>query len=231
MRVREIADIKFAEPKATTITWRLNTFFTKEPQTLAWIDGFGRDDVFFDVGANVGLYSLYAAKRGCQVYAFEPIAANYHYLQKNIGLNGWFERCVAYCCALSDADGIDMLYLDSGAPGKSMASYAEQVSERLTPKISRERQGCVAFTLDSFVAKAAIPRPTHIKIDVDGLEHKVVAGAAAVIAAAKSVLIELNPAIPQHAGLIEMMHRHGFVTRSKPVKNVENQLFVRDGSL
>jgi hypothetical protein len=39
------------------------TFFTKEPETLAWIDIFERGSVFYDVGANIGLYSIYAVKK------------------------------------------------------------------------------------------------------------------------------------------------------------------------
>ncbi len=51
--------------------WRVQTFFEKEPETLEWIDGFSANDVFWDVGANMGLYTLYAASKGTQVLAFE----------------------------------------------------------------------------------------------------------------------------------------------------------------
>ena len=43
---------------------RARTLLTKEPETILWIDDFNKDDVFWDVGANIGPYSLYAAKRG-----------------------------------------------------------------------------------------------------------------------------------------------------------------------
>jgi len=53
--------------------YRYNTFFSKEPETLNWIDGFEQNSVFYDIGANVGLYSIYAAKKkNAQVYSFEP---------------------------------------------------------------------------------------------------------------------------------------------------------------
>ncbi len=42
--------------------YRIKTFSTKEPETLAWIDSFESDAVFWDVGANIGLYSIYAVK-------------------------------------------------------------------------------------------------------------------------------------------------------------------------
>ena len=48
---------------------RVNTFFTKEPETLDWIDGFEENSVFFDIGSNVGLYSCYAVKqKKCKVF-------------------------------------------------------------------------------------------------------------------------------------------------------------------
>ena len=42
--------------------YRCKTFKTKEPDTLTWIEQMGEDSVFWDIGANVGLYSIYAAK-------------------------------------------------------------------------------------------------------------------------------------------------------------------------
>src|SRR5215510_9943048 len=57
---------------------RAKSVLTKEPDTIRWIDSFDRSDVFWDVGANVGVFSLYAARsRGVRVLAFEPSADNY----------------------------------------------------------------------------------------------------------------------------------------------------------
>jgi hypothetical protein len=53
--------------------WRAKTFSTKEPETLEWIDSIQKDSILWDVRANIGLYSIYAAKRqNCSVWAFEP---------------------------------------------------------------------------------------------------------------------------------------------------------------
>ena len=68
--------------------WRSNTFSIKEPETLEWIDRFQRGSVFWDVGANVGIYSCYAAKRSnSKVFAFEPSVFNLELLARNIVLN------------------------------------------------------------------------------------------------------------------------------------------------
>ena len=60
-----------------TLLMRANTFFSKEPETLAWIDAMTENDVLFDVGANIGIYSVYAALKGLKVFAFEPESLNY----------------------------------------------------------------------------------------------------------------------------------------------------------
>ena len=68
--------------------YRADTFSTKEPETLSWIDNFDNESTFWDIGANIGLYSCYAAKKkNCNVYAFEPSIFNLEWLAKNIHTN------------------------------------------------------------------------------------------------------------------------------------------------
>jgi len=68
--------------------YRVDSFSTKEPETLEWIDSFPRGSVVWDIGANVGLYSCYAAQaRGCKVFSFEPSVFNLELLARNIFLN------------------------------------------------------------------------------------------------------------------------------------------------
>ena len=65
----------FATPNQMT-KWRADSIYEKEPCTLEWIDSFAADDVLFDIGANVGMYTIWAAAtRGCRVFAFEPGSA------------------------------------------------------------------------------------------------------------------------------------------------------------
>ena len=67
--------------------YRLRTFNEKEPEMLDWVDGNLRDeDILFDVGANIGIYSIYAALRKpkATVYAFEPEYSNLNQLKQNI---------------------------------------------------------------------------------------------------------------------------------------------------
>ena len=67
---------------------RANTFSSKEPETLEWIDSMQKKSILWDVGANVGTYSCYAAKKmELQVFAFEPSVFNLSLLAQNIYMN------------------------------------------------------------------------------------------------------------------------------------------------
>ena len=83
-------DIKFFTPNQIT-SWRVNTYFSKEPETLEWIDSFeNKDDiVFWDIGANIGLYSIYNSIKNPKstTIAFEPSSSNLRILTRNISIN------------------------------------------------------------------------------------------------------------------------------------------------
>ncbi len=58
--------------------YRADSFYTKEPETVAWIDSFNDNEIFFDIGANIGIYSLYASiTHSCKTFCFEPYHKNY----------------------------------------------------------------------------------------------------------------------------------------------------------
>ena len=66
----DIGPLKFFCPGILP-EYRAKTLLTKEPETIEWIHTFGSDDIMWDIGANVGVYSLYAALRGNRVCSFE----------------------------------------------------------------------------------------------------------------------------------------------------------------
>jgi hypothetical protein len=79
--------LKFIVPNYLS-DWRAQTFSTKEPETLEWIDSMPEHCVLWDVGANIGIYSLYAAQsKGAKVFAFEPSIFNLELLARNIHTN------------------------------------------------------------------------------------------------------------------------------------------------
>src|SRR5690348_776383 len=141
---------------------RLRTLFSKEPITLAWIDTFLEGETLYDVGANVGMYTIYAAViRGARVYAFEPEALNYAELNKNIFLNQLHERVLAYCVALSDVDMADRLLLSDFGLGISYHDFQENswtgdkafAPDWVVSRDNRPQQGCIGRRMDSLVAE------------------------------------------------------------------------------
>ena len=94
--------LRYATPNKMCL-WRAKTLATKEPSTIGWLDSLQPDAPLLDVGANVGMYSIYAAVvRRSRVFAFEPESQNYALLCRNIVLNEASGRIVAWSAALSD---------------------------------------------------------------------------------------------------------------------------------
>jgi FkbM family methyltransferase len=210
--VREGAEVVFAAVNEFT-AWRTRTAMVKEPGTIAWIEEFSPGEVLFDVGANVGLYALCAARfRSARVFAFEPESQNYALLNANIHRNRLHDTVIAYCVALSDETRFDALYLSAFEAGASCHAWGESVQPDGGPMLAAFRQGCFATTLDALVEAGTVPLPHHVKIDVDGIEHKVVRGAARTLAerCVRSVLVEINAKRDDHWSIVDFMLQHGF---------------------
>jgi FkbM family methyltransferase len=146
-----------------------------------------------------------AARRGAKVFAFEPEAQNYALLCRNMTLNEVDGR--AYCLALSDKVGLSTMYLTGQQAGGSCHSLGEKVGHDLQAREGIE-QGAFGYTLD--LVASELPRPDHVKIDVDGFEHRVIAGAKGILATAKSVLIEVNTNLPEHMQMVNDLLDMGF---------------------
>ena len=203
----------FSTPSAFTYL-RAQSIYKKEPWTLEWIAGFKPGEILVDCGANVGMYTIWAAAtRRARVYAFEPEAQNYALLNRNILLNGLTESVSAYCLGLSDESGLSVLHMFDLRAGGSCHSVGEALDFKHEPMTGVAfRQGCVAATLDELVAAGKIPVPNHIKIDVDGFEPKVIDGARRTLEnpAVKSLLIETNPQLEDHRAMVSALNAKGF---------------------
>lgn len=168
---------------------------TKEPETLDWIDSFGPREVLYDIGANIGVFSVYAAlHRDCGVFAFEPEAKNYACLVKNLYLNGLGRRVKALNLGLHDRTAIEFLQLHGMESGAALHALGEPVDwrkERFQPKFE---QSVMAFALDEFIEGFGVPLPNHVKLDVDGNEPKIITGGKRTFSspALISLMIEMN---------------------------------------
>jgi FkbM family methyltransferase len=188
--------LKFSTP-TPTLQWRAQTALSKEPETIRWIDGFLNTDTFWDVGANVGVFSIYAAAvRGLRVLAFEPSADNYAVLCRNVELNKLSDAVVPYCIAFSDATELAHLNSASRTTGAALHQFGRRGDSSAYWPASHGScvQGMVGFSIDDFVQKFDPSFPTHLKIDVDGLELDILRGAANALCDRRlsSVMVELS---------------------------------------
>jgi FkbM family methyltransferase len=209
-----VGSMSFAAPSPQAL-YRAWTSLTKEPDTIAWIDGFSPNSVFFDVGANIGVFSVYAAASGHRVYAFDPVAENHATLQKNIEINGFGSIAACYCVAIDARNGVGSLYVDqTNAGGTSQFDVRTEATQSQRSSICR--------TLDSLVFDDGMPFPAHIKIDVDGNEDKVLAGADRTLVdqRLRSVHIEINGSNVDKTLFREKMEDYGFKAKSAIRNNV-----------
>ena len=168
--------------------WRAQTLMTKEPDSLKWIDSMQPGSVFWDIGANVGALTLYAAQRGdLEVWAFEPAAVNYYCLAANCELNG-FEKRVR-CLQLGFSDKIEIADLHVSQLMTALSfTFKESKKNKPNKKTYPSLQAVQLCTIDDFIDRYRVPVPNYIKIDVPGLTNEIFLGAWRTLA---------NPAIRQ----------------------------------
>jgi FkbM family methyltransferase len=193
--------------------WRIETLFTKEPGTIDWLHSFAPEDVFVDIGANVGMYSMYAGVVSrARVFAFEPESQNYAELCRSIFLNQAQGRILGYCAAIGDKPlELSRLLLSRFSTGGSFHDFGEPSRDYAAD--ARFAQGSVAFALDHLVDAGAVPPPDHVKIDVDGHEHKVIAGMKNLLQRGlpRSLLLECDAKLPNTRAAVDWLLSSGWL--------------------
>ena len=221
--------------------YRAETFETKEPETLRWIDQFGGDGAFYDIGANIGLYSLYyASSKSGRVYAFEPSTLNLRLLSLNVSDNGLASRITIVPSPLTDSNEIATFRLSMLDEGGSMSSFGQVFGHDGSRLQTVLEYDTIGVTLDFMLASGLLREtPSLIKIDVDGIEHLVLRGAEKVLASQslRSILIEVNEdfrelalevrRILEFAGFQMMKREHSDMFEHGAFSHTFNQVWVR----
>jgi FkbM family methyltransferase len=215
--------------------YRVETLLTKEAETIAWIDNWTNRDqspkVFYDVGANIGIYSLYAASKDnrTEVYAFEPVSCNYAALLKNISLNP-SANVNAFKAALSKKIGIDNLYLSDDRVGNSGAQIESPINERGEKYMPLLTEKTLCFSLNSLVNKFYLPVPNYVKIDVDGREGDILTGMSDILrnCKLKSLLVEFND-LETYEKWRKLLSEHNFMEDQR-FENISNHSNTRRAS-
>ena len=227
-------DIKFYCPNKEALEYQ-RELLTREPDTIEWISNFNEGEIYWDVGANVGAYTLYAAKvTKATVLAFEPSAQTFSLLVKNIELNLLSNNVWPLCLALSDRSVLDALNLSHTYASSAFNILGGDVN-CLGEKIDVSfRQMVTAFSIDNFVKLFDPPLPNHIKIDVDSTELQILEGAQELLKneGVKSILVEayLGPGYSDanEIKIKRLLEKFGFkASFCKDNLESENIIFVR----
>jgi FkbM family methyltransferase len=160
---------------ASAIYWR--GMGAWEPETFRIIDALlPVSDVVFDIGANSGLFALYAAleRPRCRVLAFEPTPSSAASLAHNVEVNG-LGNVTCHEAAVCDHDGTVAFFVPPGESLPLGASTLESFRE------AGVRFEVAAMRLDTIVQQEAIGRVDLIKVDTEGTEPTVLAGARALL--------------------------------------------------
>ena len=201
-----------------------------EYDTYDWIESLPKNSCLWDIGANVGIFGLLASiDPTIRVLGFEPAAVNYAVLNRNIELNRVAGRFKAYCIALAEFSKLDDLNMGDVSVGSYMHGFGVEFDQFRRPIDVKFRQGAVGFSIDDFVRLFAPPLPTHIKLDVDGLEPEILRGGRETLSSSqvKSVIIEVEEKHGDSRGreIYDLMAIYGFLPRDKEYPESRNVIF------
>ena len=231
--------LRFHVPNAVN-RYRVETFLTKEPETLEWLDRIPRGSVVWDVGANVGLYTCYAAcVRGCRVFAFEPSVLNLELLARNVHLNALSEQVTIVPLPLADQLCFSTLNMSSMDWGGAKSTFKEAYGHDGKQMDAIFKVPTIGLSMVDAVELLKVPRPGYIKMDVDGIEHLILGAGGDVLRGAKEILVEINDEFREQADLarhylqdagfklFEKRHASEFDRSDSSASTTFNQIWVR----
>ena len=200
------------------VEWRVDTFHTMEPETLEWIDTFDKsgDFIFWDIGANIGLYSIYNSlkHKKSQTISFEPSTSNLRVLSRNISINNLFDRIKIFTAPLTKG-GNKFLIMKEGEfqEGGALNSFGENFDFEGKKFSSKMNYQIYGTNINYLIDNKILDIPDYIKIDVDGIEHLILEGGNKYLSnkKIKSLSIEINENFTeQHEKVIEIMKKNDF---------------------
>jgi len=212
-------DIGFLTP-TKILSLRAKTIYSKEPETIKWIDKFGsKNKVFFDIGANSGTYSIYYAKLyNNRVYSFEPQYQNCVFINENSKLNNLEKNIVIIPTPLLNDEKVCKLRTcNSFLPGTANATIFNL--KGYSKRYDKIFFNTLTFSIDHLVKNKIVPVPNLIKIDVDGNEPEIILGGMKTLnnKNCTSVLVETRHAT--HKKVMRLLGLCKFIMFNKEKNN------------
>ena len=210
-------EIKFFVPNQL-LEWRVDTYFSKEPETLEWIDSFENKEnlIFWDIGANIGLYSIYNSLKHPKstTIAFEPSSSNLRVLTRNISINNLEKNIKVVPIPLTNKKNI-FQEMNEGqfVEGGALNSFGEKIDFEGKEFKPTMKYNLLGTTMNYFIENSILDIPDYIKIDVDGIEHLILQGGDKFLnnEKVKSLSIEINENFKeQYDKVLNLMEKFNF---------------------
>jgi FkbM family methyltransferase len=197
-----------------------------------WIKSFNEKDIFLDIGANVGIYTLPAITKCKFTYASELDIKNNAILFENLIKNKFQNKCLMINFGMSDKNNIEEIFYRENSVGDALQSIArDQIIPTKKNSPFQIKQFC--FSLDYIFESFKLEYPNKIKIDVDGNEKKVFEGGKKVILNAKEIYYEDNDLV-EDKEIIKEILKVFTIKKEEPTargideRKLRNILFIRN---
>ena len=198
-------------------------FYKKEPETIEWIDNFKKDKkiIFWDIGSNIGLYSIYAATKieNIEVISFEPSTSNLRILSRNISINHLESKIKIFQIPLGIHKN-NFLEFSEGKfiEGESNNSIDKNINFEGKEMKPDNKYQIFSTNIDEIIDNQILDIPDYIKIDVDGVEHLILKGGIKLFKNPKilEIQIEINENyIDQYNNVLKIMDECSFKFKEK----------------
>lgn len=206
------------------VEWRCNNVEEKEPETIEWIKKFNSSNNkinFWDIGANIGLYSIYSAKihENIKVISFEPSPSNLRVLSRNISINNLHNKITIFQIPLTDKGNAFLQMNESKfMEGWAMHTFGQNTGLDGKKLITENKYKIFGTSIKNILDNKILEIPNYIKIDVDGIENLILAGAKNYLESKKirSIMIEVDENYKTQVNQIQrIMKKYNFSLKGK----------------
>jgi len=222
IKLKSGKDLIFFSPNYL-IDLLVRDFYKKEPETLEWIDNFKKEKkiIFWDIGSNIGLYSIYAAANinNIEVISFEPSTSNLRVLSRNISINHLENKIKIFQIPVGiNTNNFLEFNEEKFQEGECNNSIDRNINFEGKEIKSANNYKIFSTNIDQIIDDKILDIPDYIKIDVDGVEHLILKGGAKLFKNPKilEIQIEINENyIDQYNSVLKLMEEYFFKFKEK----------------
>ena len=214
----------FKNENNSSLSKRINCYAVDEPETIQWIESFSSNSVFYDIGSNIGGFSMIASisNPNIKIYSFEPNFINFYH-QIKACMDNNLSKIFPLNLAINDKDEYNLFKYDRLNVG-SKGTFGDELKEQmLNSKYSNPfkrginfEAGLIGMSLDTLIYEFNLEVPNYIKIDVDGNELLVLKGAKKLLSDEnlKEIYIEIDDEIYSDNEIQNLMSNYNFDVKS-----------------